>query len=96
MELNDIRRMKELLWTATESVNEAMSLVKKTQTDAPLKRAIYVTQQRPQGSIDDDGWRTLFADANYDQAKKWVDSHNSENALFHLEYRVITIDLYLD
>lgn len=95
MELNDIRKLHQLLKTATESINEAMALAIQPQVDEPRKRKIYVTQQRPQGSDEDEGWDTLFADDDFDNAQRWVDLHNAEDALFPMEYRVKTIDLYL-
>lgn len=94
MEINDIRKLQLLLKTATESINEAIALATLPEGDEPHKRKIYLTQQRPQGSNGDEGWSTIFADLEYDAAKKWVDSHNGENALFKMEYRVKTIDLY--
>ena len=95
MEINEIRKMQELLKTATESINEAMALAIQPQVNHPSKREIYLTQQRPQGSKDDEGWSPLFADVDYVSANEWVDSRNTENALFPMEYRVITIELYL-
>lgn len=96
MEINDIRKIQLLLKTATESINEAMALASPPDGDYPHRHDIYITQQRPKGCKYDDGWQTLFADLNADQAQKWVDSHNEEDAIFPMEYRVKTIDLYLD
>lgn len=96
METNDIRKMQQLLKTATESIKEAMAIAKKPLGDDPRKRKIYVTQQRAKGCIGDDGWSTLFADTNSAAANEWVNRRNSEDALIPLEYRVKTIDLYID
>lgn len=96
MEINDIRKMQQLLKTATESINEAMAIASQPEVDGPRKRQIYVTQQRPKHCKGDKDWTTIFADTDYDNAIKWVDSHNANRPSEYVMYRVIEITLYLD
>lgn len=95
MEPQELYKLRSLLKTATESINEAMALAKKPEGVDESKRKIYVTQLREKGSKYDEGWRTLFADVDSAAANEWVNRRNSENSSSNNEYRVLTIDLYL-